>query len=439
MKRNLVHLILGIGLLILLVQSSSAQWVRTNGLIGQSVAALAVRDSNILAAIPNAHSGVFLSTNNGITWTAELTREITCFAVDGNDILAGSSLVPGVYLSTNGGTSWTEINGTALQSGSSISNILCLAVNGNNIFAGTYTGVYLSTNNGASWTAMIDSGLPIYSIQSLAVSGNNIFAAVTPPPNWYSPPVNDSIAPAPPSFTSGAYLSTNNGASWTAINSGLPSAVGFCFAVSGGNIFAGMDSGMGGGGGVYLSSNNGTSWTAIDSGFPNAAVFCFAVSGNNVFAATAGGVYLSTNNGISWTKVNSGLTDSTVSSITVIPVSSFAISGNTMYAGTNNGVWRRPISEMLPTNTHEFQNKQPSVSNLRININRTTATVSFPLFDGPVTVGLFTIAGKRIYSARHQPQNGILNIPLAGLSTGTYLMSITGRNGVLRSSFVVTK
>jgi hypothetical protein len=39
-----------------------------------------------------------------------------------------------------------------------------------------------------------------------------------------------------------------------------------CLAVSGGNIFAGTD------GGVYLSTNNGTSWTAVNSGLTNALV-----------------------------------------------------------------------------------------------------------------------------------------------------------------------
>ncbi|MFA6472089.1 MAG: regulator, partial [Candidatus Latescibacterota bacterium] len=54
--------------------------------------------------------------------------------------------------------------------------IMCFAVSGTNIFAGNYNGgVFLSTNNGASWTA-VNTGLIITPVYSLAVSGMNIFA-----------------------------------------------------------------------------------------------------------------------------------------------------------------------------------------------------------------------------------------------------------------------
>ena len=52
--------------------------------------------------------------------------------------------------------------------------VMCLAINGNNIFAGTQgNGVYLSSNNGNSWAAM---GLTGYVVKAIAISGNNIFA-----------------------------------------------------------------------------------------------------------------------------------------------------------------------------------------------------------------------------------------------------------------------
>ena len=49
-------------------------------------------------------------------------------------------------------------------------------MSGSNIFAGTYDdGVFLSTNNGTSWTA-VNSGLTDLDVYSLAVSGSTIFA-----------------------------------------------------------------------------------------------------------------------------------------------------------------------------------------------------------------------------------------------------------------------
>jgi hypothetical protein len=50
-----------------------------------------------------------------------------------------------------------------------------LVVSGPKLFAGTSNGVYLSTNNGVSWTA-VDSGLTDTIVLSLSVFGTNLFA-----------------------------------------------------------------------------------------------------------------------------------------------------------------------------------------------------------------------------------------------------------------------
>lgn len=89
-------------------------------------------------------------------------------------------------------------------------------------------------------------------------------------------------------------------------------------AVSGTNLFAGTWSG-----GVFLSTNNGTSWAAVNTGLTHTNVYSLAVSGTNLFAGTSAGVFLTTNNGTSWTEVNTGLTDSSVLS--------FGFSGTTLF------------------------------------------------------------------------------------------------------------
>ena len=107
---------------------------------------------------------------------------------------------------------WVQTNG---PNGGYVS---CLAVNGTNIYAGTYGGgVFFSTNNGTNWT-QINNGLTNTYIQALTVSGNHVFAC------------ND---------TSGVFLSTNNGTNWIQVNNGLTATYVNAFAVSGTNIFAG--------------------------------------------------------------------------------------------------------------------------------------------------------------------------------------------------------
>ncbi len=156
MKNNVVKIIAGMALMVLLAQTVSAQWVRTNGPYGGNVMALLVSDSTIWVGL--ADGGVFRSTSNGTSWfAAGLTdSEITCLAVCGSNVLAGTS-GGSVFRSSNNGTSWSKADsGLAADN---VWSVNCLAVSGSNIFAGTDAGIYLSNNNGTGWRAVI-SGLP---------------------------------------------------------------------------------------------------------------------------------------------------------------------------------------------------------------------------------------------------------------------------------------
>jgi hypothetical protein len=134
-------------------------------------------------------SGVFLSTNNGGSWTQTgLTNTpIYSLAASGTNLFVGSGAGWGVFLSTNNGTSWTQV-GSALT----ISTIYSLSASGTNLFAGgaicgiepCYGVLFLSTNNGASWTPA-SNGLStggvnpfVPMITSLAACGTNLFAGV---------------------------------------------------------------------------------------------------------------------------------------------------------------------------------------------------------------------------------------------------------------------
>jgi hypothetical protein len=107
---------------------------------------------------------------------------VTCFALSGTNIFAGT--YGGVYLSTNNGTSWTQTNyGLPTMN----SDLLAFAISGTYIFAGTFYGVFLSTNNGTIWTA-VNNGLPNYSqIYALAVNGTNLFAGTYGAGVWKRP------------------------------------------------------------------------------------------------------------------------------------------------------------------------------------------------------------------------------------------------------------
>jgi photosystem II stability/assembly factor-like uncharacterized protein len=108
-----------------------------------------VSGSNIFAA---ADGGVFLSTNNGTSWTALTNRIVNTLAASGNIIFSGT-YSNGIYRSTDNGTTWSNTS-----TGLGGNNVVCFAISGNNIFSGTNHGVFLSTNNGSNWVE-VDSGI----------------------------------------------------------------------------------------------------------------------------------------------------------------------------------------------------------------------------------------------------------------------------------------
>ncbi|MDR3611329.1 MAG: hypothetical protein P4L27_12255 [Ignavibacteriaceae bacterium] len=272
----------------------------------------------------------FLIINNyclQAQWVQTNSGVIYCLALSGNNIFAGSSR--GVFLSTDNGENWKQVNNN--------NNVQAFAVSGINIFAGTGSGVLLSTNNGEYWM-QVNNGLTNTTITSFAVSGTNILAGTA----------------------NGVFLSENNGKNWTKIgiqikhndNSLTPKVVFFSkkngegqptknrliqhnddvlsIQAKGNDIFACIKWT-----GTYFSNNNGTSWEKIggwkkiSDGLPiDSFVECFHLGGNNILAGTgSSNNFLSTNNGTSWTEVKIGLNNISLKCLTV--------SGNNVFVGAD--------------------------------------------------------------------------------------------------------
>src|SRR3990172_3735528 len=180
---------------------------------------------------------------------------------------------------------WVQTNGPY---GGFVSTIF---INGTNIFAGTGSdmggcgGIFRSTNNGGTWTA-VNSGLPTRDacVEVIASSGDGQYLFAGIP-------------------GAGIFRSSDNGLSWTEVNTGLPdNKLVTSFASYGNNLFLSLFSG-----GVFHSTDNGTSWNSANSGLPQVTyAVSLVVSGTDIFVGTLHyGVFLSTNNGTSWTPVNS--------------------------------------------------------------------------------------------------------------------------------------
>ena len=192
-------------------------------------------------------------------------------------------------------------------------------------------------------------------------------------------------------YDGGVFRSTNNGASWTQVNSNLnPRLEVISIVVSGSNIFAGTVGSC-----LFLSTNNGTTWTAVNTGFgfQDGQIYCLAVSGSNIFAGTQNsGVYLSTNNGLSWTTINDGLTNKNVQCL--------AFSSTHIFAGTyGGGVFSMPLSAISKVDENStpspsaFISPQPVRDEAEITFDTKTANVGF---ESGISIELYDIKGTLV-------------------------------------------
>ncbi len=150
-----------------------------------------------------AFTYLIITEQAGQRLTTNLSAEapIYCFASSGNNIFAGTgdyygtSVTGGVFLSTDNGNSWTAVsNGLPSPIG-----VYSLAIKGDTIFAGTGgDGVFLSDNNGTSWT-WVSNGLPINYVQWLyATTGRSSPCRHRSPPGCSSSCSGRALQPSLP-------------------------------------------------------------------------------------------------------------------------------------------------------------------------------------------------------------------------------------------------
>jgi hypothetical protein len=267
--------------------TTHAQWAQTSFTTGV-ISSLASDGTTIYAGSPN---GVHVSTDNGNTWTLSqlgLGYNANAIAVNGSTVFAGATN-GGVFTSTNSATSWNQTPGGTYNA---------LSISGSNVFAGTNGGVLLSTNTGGSWSNILSG-----SVWALATSGSTILTGINGGPgsgvristnsgsswttygltnkNFYSFLINGSMMFAgTASGDGGLYMSSDNGANWTqsAGSNGFNALVGI-----GNNVFAGTSSG-----GVRLSTNNGTSWAAVNTGLTPYDIRSLVIVGSDIYCGTYG-------------------------------------------------------------------------------------------------------------------------------------------------------
>lgn len=290
------------------LQIVKADWVPVNnGLTQLNVNALTSYSSGgvnyvFAGTLWGAESGIFLSTNNGNSWNLVLSLNTDVWSLANtqsggvNYIYAGCA--NSFYRSTNNGLNWVNL---ILPNGSHW--YYAVAANGNYVFAGCKWwsndpgGIYKSTNFGANWVLTSFPTFAYNDVYGLEINGNNLYAG-----SW-----------------SGTYVSTNLGSNWIFSGSGTSARSfsvinNYIFAGGGGGVFVSTNNGMNwtqtslnnytiyslisfdnvlfaAGAGVWVSTDNGSNWNARVEGLGGFAR-SLNISNGYIFTGTDGsGVY----------------------------------------------------------------------------------------------------------------------------------------------------
>ncbi len=255
-----------------------------------SVRTIVANDVGVYAGIslystgPNTQK-IFKSTNGGTSWTLvySLTPYISKLFACGDKVYLGTE--NGVYKSINGNY-WTAIN-----TGLTNKYITSFAVNGSDLFAGTWGGVFLLSDSSTTWVPK-SNGINSFTFKAIENIGNSLFAGES---------------------NTGIYLTTDYGNTWVQKNNNNADMDILSMEADGLNVYYGTYHG------VYESSDFGDTWSMIFSlsSPPYYAMESIVKYGSNIFIGSFHGIQRSLDNGQTWSFANNGLSSTDVRTMTI--------------------------------------------------------------------------------------------------------------------------
>lgn len=362
-------------------------WRSTNGGVNYSLASTGIHvDIHDLAYNPLddklyacTDGGVFVSENNGNSWTGLLDgfRTSQFYRIDGtladNNFLIGGLQDNGIKIKNGAGTSWDHVQGAdgysvsffpndetqfytttnrsawrVTNSGGTVDNIT--PPNGGNDFPFfgnieahvsnidyvflAWHDVYVSDDQGENWTNTGATGR--WTLATCPSNGNRIYGAG---PSTFQ--INGETLAL-------LYRTDNMGDDWTTlhVNPGFPDPTDITkitdIAVDPTNsnkvfvTIGGFTAGLK----VFRSTDAGANWTNFSGNFPNVPVNAVAVmpGGDAVYIATDLGVFYRSLSMTDWMPVRNGLPNSPVSDLFI------NTDNDRIYAATfGRGVWRASL------------------------------------------------------------------------------------------------
>jgi photosystem II stability/assembly factor-like uncharacterized protein len=342
---------------------------------------------------------------------------MTCFIDHSNDQnMFAESEYAAFGSSTDGGVSWSNATNGITENGTWNTPWLQAPRDPNTLFAGL-TNVWESNDAGNSW----------YKISPWTAGNINALAVA---------PARDSVIYVSIGYR--LFATTNGGNTWSIISAGLPVSGALISNITVNQFdpshlwvtFSGWTAADK----VCESTDGGAHWTNISSGLPNLPVNCIVNqpgSHDGIYVGTDIGVYYKDSTTGGWISYNNGLPN-----VEVFDLKLFK--DNTLVAGTfGRGTWQ----------TNTYSNVNAGINNLpltnsSVNIypNPTTGNVQVA-FDGPegqYQIRVVNVLGQTVYSNNVTATGHYTsNINLSGNQQGIYIVTITGANTKVEKKVVL--
>ena len=389
------------------IASNKIGWTQTNGPYGGMITALHTTPEGTLFA-GTSEGGIFRSTDGGETWisTSEGLRvyENNMLPV----IFALTQKGNTLYAGTGGDVFCSTDGGDLWQQLTHFQHewgISGVTIIDDRLYIGRYSqeSVFVSTDNGKSWT-QIDSGLTARGGPRLFASGTTLFAQM-----------RRHVFRLEAGENSWTELIIKDPWKKKAVESDITK-----FVVSGEMVYAATADGN-----LFRSTDMGGWWESIKHPMMHDLDGKLAALGNTVCyigsGSTDGRVFRSTDAGNSWTMYNSNLTNQEILSIT-------ALSEKTLYVGTDNGVfcsrdggesWTETNTGIINTHIEDlvfFRNALYATTDDGIVKSADDGNSWIPVNEGLVASegGMLTVSRGKLYIATNETNYG-LNSSTSGI------------------------
>jgi photosystem II stability/assembly factor-like uncharacterized protein len=402
------HVLVTVALILLAVGTLTAQWTKVGGIPATDVPSLLVRDNVMYAGTDSA---VYISTDGGGTWTRSATLPGSPWFIDALTVFDGKIFAGtggnGVFVSSNNGLSWIALS--AGLSGAGSHHITSFAERNGVLYAGT-GGAGVFRLQGTTW-------LPFGSLAA-NLSGNV----------WFVRAKGDTLV-AGAGGNGFIWYAPSGATDWTGVL--VAPLQGFEMLVTSMVEFRGALV-VGSTYGIFRSTDNGASWLPMPSGIPGARPVALTVAADTLVAAaqSAATRFYRSADGILWTYV-----EQTIFSNAQV------LHNNKLYAARLDGLWYKTIPSTgveepeLPGRIALEQN-YPNPFNPSTNIRFRVQG------SGIVSLKVFDMLGREVATLVNEERPAdfyTVSFNASGLASGVYLYRLTAGGMSLTRRMVVVR